>query len=279
MNKNNADLIAEAMRGNVLPWHRPPIAPEVATHANSGFPTNAYTNRLYGGINPLLLNLAARKREFKSKYWATYKQWQAIGCKVKNRPDNVPEGEWGTKIVRVEGTAATTISVFNADQVFGRFHLKPAEAYQVLAEGMIRDWKYDAVDEFIQKTGAEIKVGNYKQPRYERVPKDYICMPWRKKFLNDASWYGSNLHELVHWSEWRTGWKGSEAQGELIADMGQGFLEAILGVPHCTDLTNHNKWVGEWLREIGSDPSYIYEAATQAEKSVDFLLGRKSQKE
>jgi antirestriction protein ArdC len=249
-------------------------------HKNSGFPTNAYTNRQYGGINPLLLNIAALKNGHTSKYWATYKQWAGMGCQVKRRPDDVPEGEWAAKIVRRtyneedDKVSWSPILVFNASQVFGNFHVVPATAYQVLkAEISDTPPDYSNTDRLLAQ--AVFKEGGYSRPRYERPPKDFICMPWRKRFVDDAHWYGSCLHELIHWAEWRTGWKGSEEQGELIAEIGQAYLETLLGVPHCNDLTNYNKWLDDWLRAMDEDPRYIYEATAQAEKAVDFVMGRR----
>jgi len=269
-------LIADAMKKDTPPWRIP-----LVQHQNSGFPTNAYTNRQYGGINPLLLNVVAMKRGYRSKYWATFKQWQGLGCKIKQRPEDVPEGEWGTKITRMEYQEGTeqkvpkTVFLFNAGQVFGNFQLKPATAYQVLLTEVSNNAPdYGPVDEIIGRTGNAIKHGNYKEPRYERPPKDYICMPWRKRFATDSQYYGSVLHELIHYVEWRTGWKGSEEQGELIAEIGQAYLETLLGIPHCNDLTNYHKWLDGWLAAMNADPRFIYEAAAQAEKAVDFVLGR-----
>ena len=53
--------------------------------ANSGMPCNAITGHRYSGINLLLLGLTGSS-------WATFKQWQGKGCKVK-------KGEKGTQIV------------------------------------------------------------------------------------------------------------------------------------------------------------------------------------
>ena len=146
-------LIADAMRENTPPWRTPFVA-----HKNNGFPTNAYTNRQYGGINPLLLNIAAIKNGFTSKFWATYKQWTGLGCQVKCRPDDVPEGEWATKIVRrvyseeADKVSWSSILVFNAAQVFGNFHLVPATAYQVFNEEVSKDGPdYGNVDKYIDQ--------------------------------------------------------------------------------------------------------------------------------
>jgi hypothetical protein len=46
-------------------------------------------------VNPLLLQMAADRRGFTSRYWGTYHQWHDLGGQVVARPANVKPGEWG----------------------------------------------------------------------------------------------------------------------------------------------------------------------------------------
>lgn len=99
-------------------------------------------------------------------------------------------------------------------------------------------------------------------------------MPDPEQFESKCQLCGSQLHELVHWSEWRTGWKGTLEQGELIAEIATGWLENELGIPHCTDMSNHNKYLQCWIEEMSVDSKYLVNAVTQANKVVDFILHR-----
>ena len=56
------------------------------------YPANAATGKLYRGVNPLLLELAAMDKGYSSKHWATYRQWLALGLQVQR-------GQHGTKIM------------------------------------------------------------------------------------------------------------------------------------------------------------------------------------
>jgi len=262
--------------------HPPWSSGHILSDASSGFPTNVHTKYTYTGINPLLLNTAAWERGYESKWWGTYGQWRKMRCPVKPRPTSIPEGQWGVKIVQwksVQKTVGTKIecfrqmtgsTVFNAQQVTGPSVMD----YRVtLKEEVSRlDADYGAVDGFIDTTKATIEHG-HETPIYNRLPDDYIGMPDREKFLgNDPQYYAALFHEVFHWTEWRTGWTGTAALGELIAEIGTGLIETELGLPHCEDMTNHNKYLDEWLLEMESNPKYIFDAATQASRSLDFLL-------
>jgi len=272
--------IAEAMQGDTPPWKQP-----LLDDSNSGIPTNALTKQRYNGINPLILEMASLRKGFTSKWWATYQQWERLGCHVKKRPDDVPDGNWGTKIVawklyekpvaQKDGTIKTEkfrllkrYVVFNADQVFGL----SAKNYRTTISEAVVEPDYDQVDRIIAATGAEIRWG-YPEPYYDRPPADRICLPSRRKFLNDRQLYSTIFHEIFHWLEWRTGWAGPEHLGELAAEIGTGYLESELALPHCDDMTNYKKWLPVWLAEIEKNPDYIFEAASQAARGVDFVLG------
>lgn len=264
------------------PW----MIPTCLSDPSAGFPTNAHTQKVFTGINPLLLNLAASERGYSSKWWGTYSQWRKLRLSVRPRPSEVPEGEWGLKIIQWAPTHKTvaksdsikierfshmkTVTVFNAQQVTGESLMD----WRVQLKESV-DWRnvdYSGIDRLIENSKAEIEHG-YDKPVYKRLPSDLIGMPDREKFLgNDPDYYSALIHEFCHWLEWRTGWRGSLALGELIAEIGTGLLEIQLGYPHSEDRTNYNKYLDEWLAEMEKNPKYIFEAATQASKAVDYLM-------
>src|SRR5438552_4469785 len=88
----NQKLIA-ALSQNILPWRRPWFSCVGGRHRN------LQSQRAYSGVNPLLLELHNMKHGLASNQWATFKQWQALGCSVKKRPTNVPSGQWGCNVI------------------------------------------------------------------------------------------------------------------------------------------------------------------------------------
>ena len=77
---------------------------------------------------------------------------------------------------------------------------------------------------------------------------------------------------VTHWSEWRTGWSGSYAEGELRAEIGACFLATALGIPNSDDLTNHTAYIQSWLQALENDPKFIFRASAAASKAADFIL-------
>ncbi len=60
--------------------------------------------------------------------------------------------------------------------------------------------------------------------------------------------------------------------GELIAEIASCYLATELGVPNGEPLDNHAAYLKGWLKEMKSDPNYIFRASRQASKVCDFLL-------
>ena len=79
------DQIVAALQSNALPpWRKPWRCDEIAGH-----PCNAVSRKKYWGVNPILLEIAAARHGFQSKWWATFRQWSDLGGQVKHRPADV----------------------------------------------------------------------------------------------------------------------------------------------------------------------------------------------
>lgn len=270
-----AKRVLDSLKAGAPPWR--------SVH-NRGVPTNAQTGRKFTGINPLILDAVADRDTHRSKYWCTYRQWQILGIQVPKRPDNVPLGEWGINIVNWHPFIKTvdkgdilsmerfhllqTYTVFNADQCFG----KTCGDYIILENNQKPD--YAKAQAIVKATRADIRHhSRVKNPRYDRPPHDRIMLPPRSRFLNDAQYWATVVHEILHWSEWRIGWAGTGDMGELVAEIATGYLESELGLPHDQDMTNHNKWLSAWVEGIEKNPKYLFDAAAQATRAVDYVLG------
>ncbi|MDA9856601.1 zincin-like metallopeptidase domain-containing protein [Rubripirellula sp.] len=276
--------IVEALEsGNLPPWRKP-----WSTNGASGGPhRNLVSNRPYSGVNPLILELASQRHGFKSSIWATFNQWKKAGGHVKKRPDNVKPGKWGTTICF---TAPVTkkkraddgseeedkfwilksYTVFNLDQVQGPFdHLRPSEPEPTrLFEN------FEAGDELIAATGADIRTGN----RACYVPDgDFIIMPPKESFYSAPEYYETAFHELTHWTEpeHRLNWdrKGEGyAAGELIAEISSAYLASSLGIPNEERVSQSSAYLKSWLQALKDDNRAIFRACSQASKANDYLL-------
>lgn len=274
-----ADLtlkIVEALKQGIIPWRKPwRSIPDPVR-----LPTNFVSRRPYQGFNILTLQLAAQVHGYPAGLWASFNQWKSVGASVRR-------GEKATQIIlfkpirKVEtGDDGETVersfpllktwSVFNISQVDGRV----AEEYQVTTtptgprfEGVDRT----EFDRAVAATGADILYGG-NQAAYHRPPEDFIVVPNEDRFHNFPSFAETVLHELCHWSEWRTGWTGTYAEGELRAEMGACFLATALGIPNGDDLTNHASYIQSWLKALEDDPKFIFRASAAASKAADYIL-------
>lgn len=286
--------IVTALEGNALPpWRKP-----WRSDPHAGFPCNVVSQRRYRGVNPLLLEITAHRHSFQSRYWATFRQWEALGGRVNRRPEQVPPGQWGASIVfckpvtkkdtgengeEVEDKffVLRTYTVFNLDQVNGPFdHLRVGKAPVPDDEVQQRFGHADAV---IEATGADIRYGGDRA--FYRLEADYIQMPHRQQFAL-PEFYETAFHELAHWCEHptRLNWdrkklENTYAMGELIAELGGVFMAGELGLPTSQNLENHAAYLRSWLSGMKNDTRFIFKAAAQASRAVEFLLSFSRQQE
>jgi antirestriction protein ArdC len=274
--------IIEALRQGTAPWRKP-----WSNLENSGHPTNAASKKLYRGINPWLLQLAAQRRGFTSKFWGTYHQWQSLGGQVKRRPYEVPPGTWGTKIIfwkpvttskkNAEGEEEQATfpllreyTVFNCDQCEG----DAIEKFRTHAPTTAAVIDYEPAEKVIAATGADIRHVAGAQAAYNRPPRDFIVMPLKIQFAELAGYYGTALHEVSHWSESRLGWTGSYALGELRAELSAAYLMAAVGIPQIgEDVTaNTASYLESWIKCLKEDHSVIFKIGSAASKAADYIL-------
>jgi antirestriction protein ArdC len=281
------EQIVAALAAGTAPWRRPWSSDPCA-----GAPKNAVSNKNYSGVNPLLLHIAAQRHGFKSRYWATYRQWTELGAQVISRPSHVPAGEWGCQIVfckpcrRIKTNVAQeeseerfwllrTYTVFNVDQVSGssvdRFRVGQQENTSTDVEQ-----RFQLADDAIEATGADIRFGG--DQAFYQPDLDYIQMPHRHQFQK-TNFYDSLFHELCHWSEhptrlnWdRTKPENAYALGELIAELGACYLAGELELPLADTLGNHASYLQNWLGAMNNDCKFIFKAAAQATRAADFIL-------
>jgi antirestriction protein ArdC len=246
-----------------------------------GLNTSLSTGNPYRGINQLLLQLAAGHHGFQSKWWGTFNQ-------VKNSGAHVLKGEKGTSIILFKPIKRTradetgeekddsflvmrTFVVFNAEQSSGlnQFRVGFAQPKDDTGE------RYEHADAVIEATGADIRYGGNEA--FYRSGDDFIQVPFKHQFESAEAFYETSFHELCNWSENRVGFDRTQAEntyalGELCAEIGSCFLMGELGLPTTSNLSNHASYLKSWLTGMNNDPKFIFRAAAQASKAVEFVL-------
>jgi antirestriction protein ArdC len=266
-----AQIVEALESGQLPPWRKPWLDDPAA-----GFPMNALTDRRYSGINPMLLNLAAMRQGFQSRFWATFRQWKELGGWVKR-------GSHGTRLILYRPIETTLTNddeetetiylmrsfvVFNAEHVEGNLHQFRVGTNH--STPTLLDTRFDDADEVIAATEADIRFGGNRA--FYRPSEDFIQMPHREQFKTAGQYFETLFHELVHWTELRRKWEGNYALGELIAEIGSCYLSTELRIPHGEDMNNHAAYVKSWLDAMKGDPSFIFRASSQASRAADFIL-------
>lgn len=278
------ERIIELLDRGAVPWRKP-------WDAATGPPANFSTGKCYRGINILLLGLEAKP----SAWWMTYRQAIERGGQVR-------KGEHGTRILKYgaakpkdgiqEPTGSKSnrprlflreFTVFNACQIDG-VEFPPASSRVPLSQ----DQRIaDAEAVFKNMPSAPVfREGSSRQACY--IPGiDRVEMPSFGSFQSPETYYSVLFHELVHSTGHQSRLARSTLMGahnfadhayskeELVAEMGAAMLTSEIGFP-ADGMEMSASYLQSWLRvlKVKEHRRWIVEAAGQAAKATDFILGR-----
>ena len=250
-------------------------------------PVNPITEKDYNGINTLILWLQQQAHGYKSNEWGTFRQWKEKGANVKKGEKSSmiifykrveKKDEANTDDERAFYNCLKSYCVFNADQVEG---YEPTVTLETGDFGTVE--RIAEIEKFVASSGAVI---NEDQGRASFSPADdVINMPPKGLFFDNGqsateNYYAVLLHELTHWTGGksrldreqvgRTTDEQKYAFEELIAELGSAFLCSHFRIKqHGRD--DHTRYIKSWLRALKNDKKFIFKAASQAQKAVDFL--------
>ncbi len=248
------------------------------------------TGKAYNGfVNNMSLNAIAWGNGFTSQAWGTYKQWKSQG--TDDAPVSVAKGAKAAYIFvpllftkkdgsgnaitdsngdDVKGLSFKQVPVFNADQVDGYTEVKPEMPVSKVME-------ITEVDRFVAKSGAQITHGGNRA--FYSMGGDHITVPLKEAFANTEGYYGTLLHELIHWtgetkrcSREMGGIFGGETYAfeELVAEMGAAMLCNQFGISD-QPRADHAKYIKSWLKGLQNDKNAVFKAAGLAQKAIKYL--------
>lgn len=274
------DAIVAAIEANPgeyrMPWQR--------SGMGSLIPRNAVTKAPYNGINNLICWCTAEKCQYPTSLWASFKQWQSIGARVR-------AGEKGTLIVFYKQYEVSPGSedddgqrlairhsyIFNASQVDGyeASTQPPADPLQ----------RHEGMRRLIEASGADVRIGG--EQAYYVPSQDFIQLPdehcFRQSEETERTFQFESTagHELTHWSGSAkrlnrdlSGRFGDNAYAieELIAELGAAFLCAELDLT-AEPRADHAQYLAHWLRVMKQDKKAIFSAAAKASEAARYLMG------
>ncbi len=159
-------------------------------------------------------------------------------------------------------------------------------------EGLESKRKTETFDHDPIEEAEKIKQGYIDAPSIKFGPgkayyspaKDLISIPELRDHFQPEEYYSTMFHEMVH----STGHPrrlnrqgitaiagfGSEtySKEELIAELGAAMLCAQAKIDNTT-IDNSAAYIAGWLRKLKNDKRLIVQAAAQAQKASDYILG------
>lgn len=269
--------IVHEMEKGRLPWERPWSKDDCAPVGTFGVPMNAATGRAYRGINICMLWAAAATMGSDDLRFMTFKQAKAAG-------GNVIKGSKGFKIfffkkleIERENDKGDTIkaqipmlrefTVFHISQIDGL--TKAKQPQEIDLDAMPED-----INELAEAVDCELIISGdqaFYSPAYDRVN-----MPPIDSFKEQNGFRSVFYHELTHWTGHHTrmsrefGARGTDkyAREELVAELGAAFICAEFGIDYTT---NHAAYLQSWIKALKNDKRMIFQAASAAQKAVDWL--------
>ncbi|MGH7953159.1 MAG: ArdC family protein [Limisphaerales bacterium] len=265
-------MIALLEKGNV-PWRKP-------WSVQTGLPRNLISKKPYRGINLFLLH----SMQYESPFWLTYRQANELGGYVRKGEKACRVVFWKLREIEDEQTGEADkipllrfYYVFNIAQCDG---LKNVPAVEPPMDA-------PAMPEAIVATMPQRPPIKHGMALASYSPSaDIVSMPNRERFEKQEGYYATLFHELIHSTGHAIRLNRStliESAGfgsnpycreELIAEMGAAFLCGHAGIGE-TVLENSAAYVQNWLEQLKNDKRLIVQAAAQAQRAADFILGVK----
>lgn len=243
-----------------------------------GKPTNALTGKAYRGLNSLWLGMLGQRTV------ATYKQWAELGYQVqkgcKSTPISVPMMIKDKKTQDQKMIGFRGASVFPASAVL---HGETGEAWaepETVAVDITE--RLDIADQYVSSLGFDIRHSGEGRAYYSPAG-DFIHMPERAAFsatktsTATENYYSTLLHESAHCTGHssrldRLDLKNRKGYAfeELVAELSAAFLCNQLDVSGAPR-DDHAQYLASWLNALGGDNDYIFKAASEAQKVVDWM--------
>ncbi|MGX2949608.1 ArdC family protein [Ursidibacter sp. B-7004-1] len=291
------DRILTALEQGTAPWLKPWNNPD----CNMNLPRNAVSNRLYSGVNTLLLWISSAEHGYKQCKWITAKKANELGGHIRKgekativmnyRPDEREKlDENGDVVYDEDGNPEMEQHIFikkhnlfNLDQCENL----PAELYDpvpVSKNAKSEPNQYDIFADIRQiikgmDLHVEMKPSN---SAYYQPSADLVVMPEMKQFANAQAFHSVLLHEMTHATgaakrlnrEGITSRKAkfgnpTYAFEELIAEIGGAFLCAYLGFD---TVPQNAAYIESWIRVLKEDKRAIVRASGKAREACQYML-------
>lgn len=284
-------IYINSLKEGEIPWKK---------RWTSSLNINGCTKKEYKGINQLILNYMSFKNKYNDNRWFTYLQIKDNNWKLNNaKGKGVPVEFWSVydiknkrkinyeeynKIINEKPEEidnyklfCNTSYVYNADLIDG----VPEKKY---VKNNISQNK--EIKKLIKKL--EVGYEEHGNRAYYSPYEDKIVLPEKEKFIDDYSYFATQLHEICH----STGHgkrlnrnllsndKKDYAREELIAEISSSFLMQKLNVNiNANHIDNHKSYIKSWIQLLEDKPQELFNAITEANKVFEYINEKNKLKE
>lgn len=251
-----------------LVWHKPFI---------TAYQANAASKNEYQGINQLITALVAMKESYTSPFWATFKQIDDLGGKLKD--------------AKGKGVPVLFYKDLSDDDEKRRFVCKHSFVFNLdLVEGIdiesinpehdgftLSHEASQLADDYIQRENIHLSHG---APAY--VPSiDTVKMLKASAFTSREEFYSAFFHELAHSTGHKSRLSRFEidaettkeeySKEELIAEATAAMLCHDCGVDSKASIKNSAAYIAGWSKFIKDNGSAFVSAVNHAYKARNFI--------
>jgi antirestriction protein ArdC len=281
--------LIKKLEAGCVPWHKP--------WRSIGAPRNLVSKKLYRGINVWLLTVQG----YTSPYWATFRQINELGGTVRKGEKATPVVFWRIYLDGVEVKAGGQEPEQEEEQEHGkrRFVLRyfsvfnteqcglPASVTEKLALPEQRQIDpIEACEKILAGMPNPPGIVHAGDKAFYSPVTDRVTMPPRGLFESAEEYWATLWHECGGHATGhpkrlnRNSIKEAAPFGsatysleECVAEMAAAYLCGIAGIENRT-IDNSAAYLAGWLSCLRNDRKFIIHAAAQAQKAVDYVLGR-----
>lgn len=273
------ERIIEQLKEGTIPWKKP-----WASCLEGTF--NRVSRKKYSLLNQLLLS--------KEGEWATFKQWEQVGGKVKKGAKAEKVVFWKIQEYKEkEETGELVTKTVPILKYYNVFHISQVDNVMPL----IRTEEYNTnpinqaecvLQEYVKRENITLSVQESDRAFYS-PKKDSITLPLLTQFKNAEEFYSTAFHEAAHStmkkercdreSENKDAFFGNHAYSkeELVAEIASAALLHHLGIESEGSFHNSAAYIQSWIQILQIDSRLMVQASGKAEKAVNYILNENNE--
>ena len=273
------EQIIEALEEGHIPWEKP-------WNGMNFVPKNMVSDKTYRGFNAMLTSFLSMRHGYKTNLWLSYKQVKDMGGEVKKGEKSCPIMYY--KMLEKKDASGEVEDTFPLLRYYRVFNLDQTEGIEIPESDeveLIDHTPKEVIDLKVMEylvDGPKLEEELGDRAYYDGI-RDLVMLPELGQFKSIEEYYGTLFHELAHSTGHKTRLKRfgdgpvffgntEYAKEELVAELSACFSLSHFGL---TDrvIKNSKAYIKGWLKALKSNPKWIVEASSKAQKATEFVLG------